>query len=174
MNDGFGNPKNTKSMLYTHATPPAMITAIRPNAETAVRAGFKHIQFFDIPEQEAIAVDAYLSSLTPVASPYLKNGKLSKSAKSGKVIFDRVSCAHCHSGSYFTNLKKYEMGIKDTYDKQNSWDTPTLIELWRTAPYLHSGKYADLKDVFKIEQHGIEEPLPEQDIKDLVEYISSL
>ena len=174
MNDGFGNPKNTKSMLYAHATPPAMVTGIRPNAEWAVRAGFKHIQFFDIPEQEAVAVDAYLSSLTPVASPYLINGKLSRSAKKGKVIFERVSCTHCHSGPYFTNLKKYEMGIKDNYDKQNTWDTPTLIELWRTAPYMHSGKYANLEDVFKIEQHGLKEPLPEQDIKDLVEYISSL
>ena len=161
-------------MLYAHATPPAMVTGIRPNAEWAVRAGFKHIQFFDIPEQEAVAVDAYLSSLKPVASPYLKNGKLSKSAKNGKVIFERVSCTHCHSGPYFTNGQKYEMGNKDRYDKQNTWDTPTLIELWRTAPYMHSGKYADLEDVFKIEQHGLKEPLPEKDIKDLVEYISSL
>ncbi|MHC4147198.1 MAG: cell surface protein, partial [Planctomycetota bacterium] len=42
LNDGLGNPKNTKSLLLSHETPPAMITGIRENAEIAVRAGFRH------------------------------------------------------------------------------------------------------------------------------------
>jgi YVTN family beta-propeller protein len=44
-NDGYGTPRNAKSMLLAHQTAPAMITGIRPDAETAVRAGFKFIQF---------------------------------------------------------------------------------------------------------------------------------
>ena len=38
LNDGIGNPKSTKTLLYSHATPPAMISGIRADAETAVRA----------------------------------------------------------------------------------------------------------------------------------------
>jgi len=53
LNDGLGNPKNTKSLLLAHKTPPAMITGIRKNAEAAVRAGITHIHFTVRPEGEA-------------------------------------------------------------------------------------------------------------------------
>lgn len=43
LNDGMGNPKQTKSMLYAHRTPPAMLSGVRDNAETAVRAGIRFI-----------------------------------------------------------------------------------------------------------------------------------
>ena len=36
-NDGLGNPKNTKSLLLAHATPPAMWTGVRTSADEAVR-----------------------------------------------------------------------------------------------------------------------------------------
>ena len=81
MNDGIGNPKNAKSLLLSHQTPPVMATGIRADAETGVRAGFKFIQFFDVSEDDAQAVDDYLKSLEPVPSSFLVNGKLSKSAK---------------------------------------------------------------------------------------------
>ncbi len=45
MNDGYGNPKNTKSMLLAHRTPPAMSESVRESAEAAVRAGFQSILF---------------------------------------------------------------------------------------------------------------------------------
>ncbi|MHB8902074.1 MAG: YncE family protein, partial [Thermoguttaceae bacterium] len=43
MNDDQGNPKNTKSMLLSHVTPPSMATGVRATAEIAVRAGIQHI-----------------------------------------------------------------------------------------------------------------------------------
>lgn len=174
MNDGIGNPKNTKSLLYTHSTPPAMITGIRKDANACVRAGFKYIQFFDAQEEKAQAVDAYLKSLRPVPSPHLVDGKLTEPAKLGKKLFEERSCIHCHSGPYFTNMQQYEMGILGKYDKQNRWDTPTLIEIWRTAPYLHDGRYNSLKDIFKIEKHGLKESLNETEINNLTEYLLSL
>jgi cytochrome c peroxidase len=60
LNDGIGNPKNTKSLLLTHQTPPAMWSGVRETAETAVRAGIKHILFTQQPEEVAAAIDAYL------------------------------------------------------------------------------------------------------------------
>ena len=43
LNDGEGNPKNTKSLLLSHRTPPAMACGVHPTAEAAVRAGIKRI-----------------------------------------------------------------------------------------------------------------------------------
>ena len=174
MNDGIGNPKNTKSLLYSHVTPPAMATGIRADAETGVRAGFKYIQFFDVSEEDAKAVDVYLKSLKPVPSPYLINGKLSKTAKQGQEIFMSAGCYSCHPGTYFTDLQQHDMGAKGKYDKQTVWDTPTLIELWRTAPYMHDGRYNNLKDVFKKEKHGLKEDLSETEVDDLTLYLLSL
>jgi mono/diheme cytochrome c family protein len=80
MNDGIDNLKNTKSLLYSHRTPPAMVTGIRPDAEYAVRSGIRGILFSQVDEDQAKAMDAYLKSLTPEASPYLVNGELSDKA----------------------------------------------------------------------------------------------
>ena len=39
LNDGMGNPKQTKSELYDHLTPPTMITGIRKDMHTCNAAG---------------------------------------------------------------------------------------------------------------------------------------
>lgn len=174
LNDGIGNPKNCKSMLLAHETPPAMITGIRSTAEIAVRKGFTHIQFTQIEETHATAVDKYLRSLKAIPSPYLTDGELSKKAQKGKEIFEIVGCNYCHSGNFFTDLKKHEMGVQGDYDHQNTWDTPTLIEAWRTGPYLHDGRAASMKDVFTVHKHGLKNELSEEETEKLVEYIMSL
>ena len=94
MNDGYGNPKNTKSMLLAHRTPPAMSEGVREDAEMAVRAGFRNILFTQVAEADAKAVDAYLKSLEPVPSPYLIHGRPSGAANRGKDLFfsNRVGC----------------------------------------------------------------------------------
>ncbi len=174
LNDGMGNPKNCKSMLLAHETAPAMLTGIRPNAEAGVRAGFIHIQFTQIEEQHATAVDKYLMSLRAIPSPYLVNGKLNEKAQKGKVIFENVGCIQCHSGKLFTDQKMHEIGKKDEYDDNNNWDTPTLIEVWRTGPYLYDGRAATIKNVFAKDKHGLNKELSNKEIEWLTEYVLSL
>lgn len=174
LNDGMGNPKNCKSMLGSHETGPAMISGIRPDAETAVRAGFTHIQFAQIDDEHAVAVDKYLKSLKAVSSPYLVEGELSSKAEKGKEVFDNVGCAYCHKGPWLTDQKLHEMGTQGEYDHQNRWDTPTLVEVWRTGPWLHDGRSATMKDLIKTEKHGLRKELSEEEIDALVEYVLSL
>ena len=178
LNDGIGNPKNTKSMLLAHATAPSMITGIRANAKVAVRAGIEHALFSSQPESVALAIDAYLSSLTPVPSPHLKNGQLSESAKRGKVIFQKSQCIQCHSGAYLTNQNKYDVGIGTGVEEGRKFDTPSLVEIWRTAPYLYNGKAKDLNEVFttfnKAQKHGQTAHLSSKELEDLIEYCLSL
>jgi mono/diheme cytochrome c family protein len=175
LNDGLGNPKNCKSLIFALATPPAMVSGIRGSAEVAVRAGFKHIQFSAIPEEEAKCVDAYLKSLKPVPSPWLINGKLSKAAKKGKRLFEQQACGDCHNGPYYTNLQSYKTGGQETVLKEwNGWDTPTLREVWRTAPYLYNGSAYLMKEVFEIYRHGLKSKLSKEEIAQLAEYVNSL
>lgn len=178
LNDGIGNPKNVKSMLLAHKTPRAMILGVRADAETGVRAGLKYIQFAVRPESDALKIDAYLKSLKPEPSPYLVNGQLSPAAQRGKKLFEEMSCASCHPAPLFTDLQMYEVGTPKGQDTGRPLDTPTLVECWRTAPYLHDGRAATMHDVLVTYDHaGIlseTEKLTEAQLKELEEYILSL
>jgi YVTN family beta-propeller protein len=180
MNDGMGNPKNNKSMLLAHRTAPSMWEGVRPTAEDAVRSGIKHIQFAVRPDADAVAIDEYLKSLTPVPSPHLVNGQLSESAKRGKELFfsKRVGCGTCHPEPLYTDLQMRDVESKGPYDRRLDFDTPALIEVWRTAPYLHDGRYVTIKQVIKEGKHGRKsgevEKLTEKEIDDLVEFVLSL
>ncbi|MHC4518856.1 MAG: cell surface protein [Planctomycetota bacterium] len=178
LNDGIGNPKNTKSMLLVHRTPPSMITAARPDAESAVRAGFRHILFAGPKEEDATAIDEYLKLLEPAPSPHLVDGKLSAAAERGKAVFERARCTSCHFGELLTDLEKYDVGTGDGREKGIAFDTPSLVEAWRTGPYLYDGRAATIRDVVTTynsnDDHGTTSDLSEIEINDLVEYILSL
>ncbi|MBI4326471.1 MAG: cell surface protein, partial [Chloroflexi bacterium] len=178
LNDGIGNPKNTKSLVLAHETPPTTVTGARANAEASVRAGFRFIEFAVRPEEDAAAVDAYLKSLRPVPSPYLVNGRLSASAQRGQEVFQSAGCADCHPPPYYTNMKKCDVGTGKGREKGAVLDPQTLLEVWRTAPYLHDGRAATIKDVltrFNMRNHhGNTLGLEAGQINDLVEYVLSL
>ena len=149
-----------------------MISGKRAKAELAVHAGFKYIQFSDIPSYLLECVNSYLKSLRPLPSPFLVNGNLSGKAIRGQKAFAKLHCGECHSGALYTDMKMHRIG--DNIEFEAGWDTPTLIEVWRTAPYLFDGRAANMKEVFSVYKHGITEKFSEHDIDDLVEYVNSL
>jgi cytochrome c peroxidase len=177
LNDGVGNHKNVKSLLLSHVTPPVMSSGIRPNAEDAVRAGMHHIQFLAIDQNDANALDAYLKSMTPIPSPYLVNGQLSASARRGARLFDSAGCARCHSGPYLTDMKSHAVGTGRGREADWKWDTPTLINVWKTAPYLHDGRAVTIQEVLTTENphdhRGTTSTLTQQEINDLTEFVLS-
>jgi YVTN family beta-propeller protein len=180
MNDGLGNPKNVRSMLLAHQTPPAMASGVRPDAENAVRSGFTHILFAVHPEEEHVAVDEFLKSLEPVPSPHLAGAEISEAALRGRKLFfsERVGCATCHPEPLYTDLQMHDVGSRGQYDRRDDFDTPTLIECWRTAPYMHDGHYPTMKELLTEGKHGQQGgdvvSLSEQELNDLIEFVLSL
>jgi hypothetical protein len=181
LNDGAGNPKNTKSLVLCCQTPPAMSLGVREKAEDAVRSGLRHILFAKRPESEAAAMDAYLRSLRPLPSPRLKQGALSASARRGKAVFESAGtgCSTCHPPGLFTDLRPYDVGTQAPCDKaSDKFDTPTLVELWRTAPYLHDGSAATVREVLTTRnpngRHGRTARLSRRQMEDLCAYLLSL
>jgi cytochrome c peroxidase len=190
LNDGAGNPKNTKSLVWAHQTGAAMALGVRANASVAVRAGIHHILFSEQPEEVPLAIDAYLRSLRPSPSPYLKNGRLSPAAERGRRLFvsRETGCAACHPPGLLTDLAAYDVGTAREFgglwegkasDKPTDrFDTPTLTELWRTGPYLHDGSAATIRDVLTTRNqndgHGRTSQLNPRQISDLAEYLLSL
>ncbi len=63
-------------------------------------------------------------------------------------------------------------------EKDNEFDTPTLVELWRTSPYLYDGHANSMHEVFKVynknDMHGRTSKLSSRELNDLIEFIYSL
>ena len=105
---------------------------------------------------DALAI--YTNSFEFTLSPHIPApGKLSEAALRGQKLFSskEVGCATCHTGPYYSdsslkkpfNVHDVGTGLDDKSEKIGpKYDTPTLLGVYTTAPYLHHGK-ATLMDV---------------------------
>jgi len=180
LNDGIGNPKNLKSLLFTHRTPPMMWRGVRKDMDVTMRKSF--LFMLRVPQPgELEALQAYLASLQPEPSPFLtEDGGLSAAAERGRSLFesDATGCSSCHEGPLLTDLELHDVGTRGALDHAGEFDTPNLIELFRTAPYLHDGSAATLHEVLTShnaeDRHGITSELDEAQLRDLIAYLRSL
>jgi len=140
--------------------------------------------------QDLDALAIYTNSFEFVLSPHVPApGKLSESAQRGKDLFSskEVGCSSCHAGPYFTdsrlekpfNLHDVGTGADDPTEKMGpKYDTPTLLGVYRTAPYLHHGKAKTLLDVLTTcnegDKHGKTSHLKPAELDDLVAFLKSL
>ena len=116
--------------------------------------------------------------MKPVPSPRLVDGRLSESARRGKDVFERIGCSVCHSGELYTDMRLHRTGSQDVNDQVEKFDTPTLIEVWRTAPYMNNGEYPTIRDVLEKARHGVKDgrydALTAREQDDLIEFVLSL
>ncbi|HZF24863.1 MAG TPA: galactose oxidase-like domain-containing protein, partial [Steroidobacteraceae bacterium] len=101
------------------------------------------------------ALAAYVGSLNTFTSSPLRNsdGTLTTDAQAGKLLFRDMNCAQCHSGIAFTESGAATLRNIGTLKPSSGQrlggpltgiDTPTLRDVWATAPYLHDGSAATL------------------------------
>jgi len=181
---GPGHPKNTRSVLLaaqTESQPATQNGAGRMGAtlDDAVRVAIKTLLFTNAPDEVAQAMEAYIKSLKPVPSPNLVQGQLSPSAKRGGLVFTQAGCARCHAPGLYTDRLAHNVGTVTRYDTSPQFPTPSLVEAWRTAPYLHDGSAPAIRDVLTTRnpndgRHGDVAGLTRQQLDDLCAYVLSL
>jgi len=136
---------------------------------------------------DALAV--YTNSFRFKLSPHIPApGKLSPEAERGKKLFSdkAVGCATCHTGPYYTDsrLEKpylvHDVGTGGGPAEKMppEYDTPTLLGVYRSAPYLHDGRAKTLMDVLTTanpnDRHGRTSHLRKEERDDLVAFLKSL
>ena len=125
---------------------------------------------------------------------------LSSNAQNGfRVFVGKGQCLRCHFGFNFTDERFHNLGVDwdtdhidvgrygvtKTLKDLGAFKTPTLREIARTAPYMHDGRFATLRQVVDFyDRGGIPNPhldtvikplhLTEQEKDDLVEFLHSL
>jgi YVTN family beta-propeller protein len=134
------------------------------------------------------ALAAYTNSHPVPLSPHAKNG-LTAAARRGKDLFfsAQTGCATCHGGPFYTDsrperpFRVHDVGTGGDDPSETmgpKYDTPTLLGIYRTAPYLHHGKAKSLAEVLTTfnrgDRHGKTSHLSERDRDDLVEFLKAL
>ena len=125
---------------------------------------------------------------------------LSAHAQNGfRVFVGKGQCLRCHFGFNFTDERFHNLGVDWDNDHIDvgrygvtknpkdlgAFKTPTLREVPRTAPYMHDGRFATLRQVVDFyDQGGISNPhldpvikplnLTDQEKDDLVEFLQAL
>jgi YVTN family beta-propeller protein len=95
--------------------------------------------------------------------------------KFGKPIVEGNRCGYCHSGPKGTSQKSFEVGTKKATDNSGLFDTPQLINVGLTAPYLHDGTAKTLEEIWTVynpeDKHGRTNDLTKDELNDLIEYL---
>ena len=129
------------------------------------------------------ALAAYVSSLDDFGkSPHrTADGDFSPTAAEGRRLFAEMDCGSCHAGVDFTDRQRHDVGTAVADSGTGSgqplagvgFKTPTLLGVWRTAPYFHNGSAATLAAVVD-SRHGGERALASAERDKLVAYLRSL
>lgn len=162
-------------------------TGFMPDSEWLARQG----DTFGTPaagvSPELDALSAFVLSMNAAPRSPFRNpdGSFSEQARRGREIFERTGCPQCHAAPDFTNSamgQLFDVGtILPTSGHRLGGelpgiDTPTLKGLWQSAPYLHDGRAATLRDVFAItgDNMGKTSGLSSAELDDLVRYLQEL
>ncbi|NQU53355.1 MAG: beta-propeller fold lactonase family protein [Bacteroidetes bacterium] len=121
---------------------------------------------------------------------YNPNGELTASQLQGKLLFERNEdnsgnvipeknrCITCHPPPLFTNLKMAHVSTLAETDDPTRFDTPQLINIHASAPYLHDGRAATLEEIWTIygtdDKHGYVNDMTKMQLNDMVDYLKSL
>ncbi len=174
-NDGLGNAKNNKSLQDTHFSPPAMWSGVRADLPDGVGAGQRFQGFVPMAHVQG-PITEYLSHPDRAPSPYRHTDPVI--VERGRKLFTAAGCDACHPAPFYTDLKLHDLGFGTANDFRNRFDTPSLKSTYRTAPYLHDGRAADLRTLFTEHNprdlHGRTKGFTPAELDDLIAFLRTL
>jgi DNA-binding beta-propeller fold protein YncE len=161
-------------------------------ADDALASG-THSQALGDPKKglskELDAVAAYLTTLDHVNPSPFRNpdGTMTADGVAGKELFSKLGCDFCHSGPDFTDSGRGRLHDVGTIKAKSGTrgggpllglDTPSLVGVWETPPYLHDGSAPTLRDVLTTananDQHGFVSSLSAVQVDQLVSFLQQL
>ncbi|HVH00621.1 MAG TPA: c-type cytochrome [Miltoncostaeaceae bacterium] len=191
----FKGPRDVPSLWGIADTAPYGWDGHEPSLEAfavgTIRNHFKtgETQPLATTGKQAAALVAYLRTLAPPVSAF-DQGTLSAAAQRGEELFQgKGGCMECHGGPFLTDTLQHatlvpKVAATDTDPgavragiPANSFDTPHLRDLRNTAPYMHNGRFATLREVVEFyDRDSSLAPLrlTPSEIDDLVAYLESL
>jgi cytochrome c peroxidase len=138
-----------------------------------------------VDSQMSVQLSAFMDSLPAADNPH-KREEMTEPQKRGAIAFTKAGCNECHTGVALTNNKQANVGTfvisgtnpDNEMTRQRGLNTPSLLGLARSAPYLHDGSAQTLKERLLqtrfTDQHGKTSTLSDGELDDLVEFLRVL
>ncbi len=134
-----------------------------------------------LPEADNAALAAFLGSVSVRPSPHLtRDGALTAPARQGRELFFARACSNCHAGPAFADGSIHDVGtgLPEGSGSDRRFETPSLLGLYDSEPFLHDGSAASLRDVLTNrnpdDRHGQTSDLTAADLDDLIAFLLSL
>jgi DNA-binding beta-propeller fold protein YncE len=145
-----------------------------------------------IPTRQLDELATFIEHLPPTRTiPWSRVGKpLTPAEERGRKLFFAnqqpdgtpiplaLRCQTCHRPPLFTDRLLRSVGTKAPRDASGMFDTPHLIGIGASAPYLHDGRAKTLEELWttyqKNDLHGVSSYWSKEQLNDLVEYLKTL
>ena len=182
-----GGPRNTPIVRGIGGTEPLHWSADRPDVQSFQQTFTGLMAGTGLSDADLDALAEFLNGLDPLLIPRrAENGLLTEEAVLGSDVFQGAGCSVCHSAPVFTDRQVHDVGtgegfhdhpsrtgkVAETFGRE--FDTPSLRELWLTAPYLHDGRAPTLRDVLTTFNHGDAAGLSEAELAALEAFLVAL
>ncbi len=181
MNDGTeGTLKTVLPLFHVEQTKPWTWHGWQLDLDEAMETSVTSTMLGQSPsDEDKRALVAYLSTLKLPPNPYAQV-EPSDSVIRGREVFlsDKAACANCHHGPLFSDGEIHDVGTASESDVYDGYNTPSLVGVYRRVRLLHNGSARSLESVLT-GRHSPElvsgtEPLSDQEVADLVEYLKTL
>jgi len=189
--DGLGlNILDNRSLLGIADTAPFKWNGKNESLHVQCGPRFAMVLTFadPFPENELDDLVAYIESLPPPLHP--QGTELNAAQLRGKHLFERAAdkdgeeiapgdrCTFCHPPPLFTNRLPSTVATKAKTDTVEQFDTPHLVGIGFSAPYLHDGRARTLEEIWTVHSpentHGKVNDMTKAQLNDLVEYLKTL
>ena len=145
-----------------------------------------------IPPAQLDELATFIEHLPPTRTiPWSRVGKpLTSAEERGRKLFfatqrsdgtpipQALQCQTCHRPPLFTDRLLRSVGTQEARDPKGLFDTPHLIGVGASAPYLHDGRAKTLEEIWttyqKNDLHGVSSYWSKEQLNDLVEYLKTL
>jgi cytochrome c peroxidase len=162
------NPKEMGNRSIAEVT--ARLAATHYNQEFADVFGLRKARSQVTIERISAALSAYMMTQRVDDSPWQKarggdTWEMTEQQKRGRVVFEGLGCASCHSNENLRDGKFHNTGVELAFGdgtdlglgdvdrlagrkpRDRAFKTPTLLNLADTPPYFHNGRALTIDDV---------------------------
>jgi len=191
--DGIGdNFLDNRSLQGVAGTAPFKWSGKNPTLQVQCGPRFARVlmRTDPIPQDQLNDLATFLNSLPPPRWARKHNQPLTPAQERGKQIFFATitstgkpiprerQCHTCHRPPLYTNRLLSSVSTQGPRDTTDMFDTPHLLGVAYTAPYLHDGRAKTLEELWTTYQtndlHGVSSYMNKHQLNDLVEYLKTL
>lgn len=184
---GIGdNFLDNRSLLGVAGTEPFKWTGKNPSLEVQCGPRFAKVlmRTDPIPQKDLLDLTTFIKSQPPQRVAKNADGTLTPSQERGKAIFFATKttsgkpipheqrCATCHRPPLYSVRLSFDIG------SGGAFDTPHLLGIANTAPFLHDGRALSLEEIWTLfstkDEHGVTSYMNKIQLNDLVEFLKTL